>query len=57
MAEVQARRDLVECRLATVEQSAGTGPDTSDLGEQIDRFRHERRAAADAQTGAALRDR
>jgi ATP-dependent Clp protease ATP-binding subunit ClpC len=38
----------------------GTGPDTSDLDDQIDRVRLERRGAADLQRyeqAAALRDR
>src|SRR5882757_2445023 len=59
-AEVQARLDVVEGRLAAVEQRVGTGPDTSDLDEQIDRVRGERHAAADAQEyeqAASLRDR
>jgi ATP-dependent Clp protease ATP-binding subunit ClpA len=58
--EVQARLDLVEGRLAAIEQRVGTGPDTNDLDEQIDRVRGERHAAADAQEyerAASLRDR
>jgi hypothetical protein len=58
--EVQARLDVVEGRLAAVEQRVGIGPDTSDLDEQIDTIRRERRAAADAQDyeqAASLRDR
>ena len=58
--QVQARLDVVEGRLAAVEQRVGTGPDTSDLDEQIDRVRGERHAAADAQEyeqAASLRDR
>jgi hypothetical protein len=58
--EVQARLDAVEDWLAAVEQRVGTGPDTSDLDEQIDRVRHERLAAANAQEyeqAAALRNR
>jgi hypothetical protein len=56
----QARLEAVEARLAAIEQRPGTGPDTSDLDEQIDRVRGERYAAADAQDyeqAAALRDR
>ena len=34
--EVQARLDAVEDRLAAVGQRVGTGPDTSDLDEQIE---------------------
>jgi ATP-dependent Clp protease ATP-binding subunit ClpA len=58
--EVQARLDAVEDWLADVEQRVGTGPDTSDLDEQIDRVRLERLAAASAQEyeqAAALRNR
>jgi hypothetical protein len=57
---VQARLDVVEGRLAAVEQRLGTGPDTSDLDEEIGRVRDERQAAADAQEyerAAPLRDR
>ena len=60
VADVQARLEVVEGRLAGVEQRVGTGPDTSDLDEQIDRVRGERHAAADAQEyeqAASLRDR
>jgi hypothetical protein len=58
--EVQARLDAVEDWLAAVEERVGTGPDTSDLDEQIDRVRRERLAAANAQEdeqAAALRNR
>jgi hypothetical protein len=58
--EVQDRLDAVEDWLAAVEQRVGTGPDTSDLDEQIDRVRRERLAAANAQEdeqAAALRNR
>jgi ATP-dependent Clp protease ATP-binding subunit ClpC len=57
---VQARLEAFEQRLAAIEQRVGTGPDTSDLDEQIDRVRGERQAAVDAQEyeqAAALRDR
>ena len=57
---LQARLVAVEGRLAAVEQRLGTGPDTSDLDEQIDRVRRERLAAANAQEyeqAASLRDR
>jgi protein-arginine kinase activator protein McsA len=56
---VQTRLEAVEQRLAAVEQRVGTGPDTSDLDEQIDRVRGERQAAAEAQDyeqAAALGD-
>jgi len=46
---VQARLEAIEQRLAAIEQRIGTGPDTSDLDEQIDGVRRERRAAAEAQ--------
>ena len=58
--ELQARLLAVEGRLAAVEQRLGTGPDTRDLDEQIDRARGERHAAADAEEyeqAASLRDR
>jgi ATP-dependent Clp protease ATP-binding subunit ClpA len=58
--EVQARFDAVEDWLAALEQRVGTGPDTSDLDDQIDRIRGERRAADDAEEyeqAASLRDR
>jgi Clp amino terminal domain, pathogenicity island component/UvrB/uvrC motif len=57
---VQARLEEVEQRLAAVEQWLGTGPDTSDLDDQIDKVRLERHGAADAQKyeqAASLRDR
>ena len=58
--ELQARLDAVEDWLAAVDQRVGTGPDTSDLDEQIDRVRRERLAAANAEEyeqAAALRNR
>src|SRR5580692_11206726 len=58
--ELHARLVAVEDRLAAVEQRVGTGPDISDLDDQIDRVRLERRGAADLQRyeqAAALRDR
>jgi ATP-dependent Clp protease ATP-binding subunit ClpA len=57
---MQARLGAFEQRLAAIEQRVGTGPDTSDLDEQIGRVRGERHAAVDAQEyeqAAALRDR
>ena len=57
---VQARLEEVEQRLAAIEQRVGTGPDTSDLDDQIDRVRLERHGAAGAQKyeqAASLRDR
>ena len=58
--ELLARLEAVEDWLAAVQQRVGTGPDTTDLDEQIDRARHERLAAAVAQEyeqAAALRNR
>ena len=57
---VQARLEEVEQRLAAIEQRVGTGPDTSDLDDQIDRVRLERHGAAGAEKdeqAASLRDR
>jgi Clp amino terminal domain, pathogenicity island component len=57
---VQTRLDVVEARLADVEQRVGTGPYTDDLDDQIDRVSFERHGLADAQKdeqAAALRDR
>ena len=50
----------IEQRLAAIEQRVGTGPDTSDLDEQIDQVRREKESAIDAQDyeqAASLRDR
>jgi ATP-dependent Clp protease ATP-binding subunit ClpA len=58
--EVQARLDVAEGRLAALEQRVGTGPDTSDLDEQIAQVRREKESAVDAQDyeqAAALRNR
>jgi ATP-dependent Clp protease ATP-binding subunit ClpA len=58
--EVQARLDVVEIRLAVLEHRVGTGPDTSDLDEQIAQVRREKESAVDAQDyeqAAALRNR
>jgi len=56
---VRARLEQVERRLAAIEQSVGTGPDTSDLDQQIDKVRGERQEAVDVQEfelAASLRD-
>jgi UvrB/uvrC motif len=56
---VQARMKEVEQRLAAIEQRVGTGPDTSDLDEQIDIVRTQKQLAVDAQEyeqAASLRD-
>jgi hypothetical protein len=58
--EVQARLDVVEIRLAVLEHRVGTGPDTSDLDEQIAQVRREKESAVDAQNfeqAAARRNR
>jgi Clp amino terminal domain, pathogenicity island component len=57
--EVRARLDVIEGRLAAVERRMGTGPDTSDLDDQIDRVRRERDDAAAVQEyelAASLRE-
>jgi len=46
--EVQARLDVVEIRLAVLEHRVGTGPDTTDLDEQIAQVRREKESAVDA---------
>ena len=58
--EVQARLDVIEARLAAVEQRVGTGADTSDLDEQIAQVCREKESAIDAKDyaqAAALRNR
>jgi hypothetical protein len=58
--ELQARLVAVEGRLAAIEQRVGTGPDTSDLDDQIDKIQLERHGAADLQRyeqAASFRDR
>ena len=60
LSALQARVSAIESRLAVIEQRAGTGPDTSDLDQQIEQVRGERVAAADAEEyeqAALLRDR
>jgi ATP-dependent Clp protease ATP-binding subunit ClpC len=46
---VNARLEAVERRLTAIEQRVGTGPDLSDLDEQIARVRGEKESAVDAQ--------
>jgi Clp amino terminal domain, pathogenicity island component len=46
--EVQARLDVAEIRLAVLEHRVGTGPDASDLDEQIAQVRREKESAVDA---------
>jgi ATP-dependent Clp protease ATP-binding subunit ClpC len=58
--EIAARLDAIASRLAVVEQRAGTGPDTGDLDQQIEKVLRDRHAAVDAQEyerAASLRDR
>ena len=60
VAQVQARLDGVEVRLTALEQRLGTGPDTSDLDEQIAQVRREKESAIDAkdyEQAASLRNR
>jgi ATP-dependent Clp protease ATP-binding subunit ClpA len=60
LSAVQARLEAVEQRLAAIEQRLGTGPDTSDLDEQIAQVCREKESAIEAQDheqAAALRDR
>ena len=62
LSELRARVSAIESRLAVIEQRVGTGPDTSDLDQQIEQVRAERAAAADAdadeyEQAALLRDR
>ena len=57
---VQARMREIEQRLAAIEQRVGTGPDTSDLDEQIEVVRTGIEAAVEAlelALAASLRDR
>jgi Clp amino terminal domain, pathogenicity island component len=57
---LQARLDEVEQRLAAIEQRLGTGPDTSDLDEQIALVCREKESAIDArdyEQAASLRNR
>jgi ATP-dependent Clp protease ATP-binding subunit ClpA len=58
--EGQAGLDVDEVRLTAREQRTGTGPDTSDLDEQIAQVRREKESAIDArdyERAAALRNR
>ena len=60
LSRVRARLAAVERRLAAIEERVGTGPDTSELDEQIEMVRAERAAAVGAQQyeqAASLRDR
>jgi len=56
----KTRLGAVEQRLTAIEQRVGTGPDTSDLDEQIEIVRTEKETAVDAHEyarAASLRDR
>jgi hypothetical protein len=58
--EAQARPDAIEDRLAAVEQRVGTGPDTTDLDEQIAQVCREKESAIGARNdeeAASLRNR
>jgi ATP-dependent Clp protease ATP-binding subunit ClpA len=60
LSRVEIRLDALEARLAVIEQRVGTGPDTSDLDDQIQMAGAEKQAAVDAQEyeqAASLRDR
>jgi ATP-dependent Clp protease ATP-binding subunit ClpA len=57
---VQTRLEAFERRLVAIEQRIGTGPDTSDLDEQIAQVCREKESAIDAQDyeqAASLRNR
>jgi len=57
---VQGRLEAIELRLAAVERRVGTGPDTSDLDEQVATVRAEKEAAIEEQEfaqAASLRER
>jgi ATP-dependent Clp protease ATP-binding subunit ClpC len=58
--QIAARLEEIGARLSAVEQRAGTGPDTSDLDQQIEQALRDRHAAVDAQEyerAASLCDR
>ena len=57
---VKSRLEAAEQRLTAIEQRVGTGPDISDLDQQIDIVRTDKEAAVDAHDyaqAASLRDR
>jgi ATP-dependent Clp protease ATP-binding subunit ClpA len=57
---VNARLEAIERRLTAIEQRVGTGPDLSDLDEQITQVCREKESAANAQDyeqAASLRER
>jgi ATP-dependent Clp protease ATP-binding subunit ClpC len=55
--ELAVRLGAIGSRLSAVEQRAGTGPDTSDLDQQIEQVQRDRDAAQDDEQAASLRDR
>ncbi len=60
LSALQARVSAIDSRLAVIEQRVGTGPDSSDLDQEIEQVRAERAAAAGAEEyehAALLRDR
>jgi hypothetical protein len=60
VSHVDHRLDSMERRLAAIELRVGIGPDTSDLDEQIEAARSEKKAALDAEEyeqAVLLRDR
>jgi ATP-dependent Clp protease ATP-binding subunit ClpC len=57
---VNARLEAVEQRLTAIEQRVGTGPDLSEVDEQVAQVRREKESAVDAQDyeqAASLRNR
>jgi ATP-dependent Clp protease ATP-binding subunit ClpA len=59
LAMLRSRLGEFETRLAAIEQRVGTGADTRDLDEQIDRLRRDKEAAVaeqDYERAASLRD-
>jgi ATP-dependent Clp protease ATP-binding subunit ClpA len=60
LSEVLRRVESIDSRLSTVEQRMGTGPDTSELDQQIAQAHRDKEAAVaaeDYERAAALRDR
>ena len=58
--DIADRLNAIGSRLSAAEQRTGTGPDTSELDQQIDQVLRDRHAAVDAQEyerAASLRDR
>ena len=58
--EIADRLNAIGSRLSAAEQRTGTGPDTSELDQQIEQVLRDRHAAVDAQEyerAASLRDR